>query len=218
MKCPACNIDIDCMEDIMFFDWIDAQINNLKVKCSMFSVNESLDDEIMANDNEQDEVNENIAMVEEEKMIAGKKRKKKFNMAIINKKRKFNDKKSACNWIGTYGEFNKHQEECKYKWSKCNYCKLFGTFDNIQLQNMDDHFKECKYFPIVCQDCGEPMQRRNLDEHLAKECVKGIVICNKCEEVFIREEIEQHKQICPKEFITCSWINYGCVAVFEREK
>ena len=174
--------------------------------------------EVKNNEKEENNENDDILSGSEKQMLSGHKRKKMFVDDMTNKKRKLNVIKIECGWMGTYGEFKQHQQQCKFRLGICKYCSEFGTFANIQQRNMHEHYKECKYFPIDCNYCGAAIQRRNFDDHVTMQCTKGIVRCEKCGEDFIREEAEEHKEICPREFITCEWYNYGCVAVLERRE
>ena len=64
--------------------------------------------------------------------------------------------------------------------------------------------ENCDYEDILCpNDCGAKFQRRFLQKHLDKDCLKKIIACPYCDDRFYREEKKEHNQNCPKFPLSC---------------
>ena len=216
IKCPACSMVANVAKGITKVTWIDCQINNLKVKCAMSvdvkHMNSNNKENVQVLANKYSDKHDEVLAKDDVEGNSRAKRNKKDN--VNNKKIKLMNNK--CNWTGNYGDFKKHKLECSYKINQCYYCLEFGIVTKMYQANKDDHYKECLFFPTQWPRCNERIQRRMLQQHLDETCVAGLISCEKCKREFPRIEEEYHKAVCPFQFITCRWINYGCQTAFQR--
>ena len=71
-----------------------------------------------------------------------------------------------------------------------------------QVRNAESHI--CEYQNVICTNsCGATVQRRRLDRHLTKECIKRSHECSHCHEVGEHQHITGpgHLDICPNALI-----------------
>ena len=78
------------------------------------------------------------------------------------------------------------------------------------LKHIDTHLQQCPYQFISCtNDCGEYVQRKQLQYHLENDCPNRLIICQYCKEEDTYEFIMgDHLEICPQYLILCT--NEGC--------
>ena len=118
-----------------------------------------------------------------------------------------------------------------------------------QLQHLDAHLDvttgDCQYVDVACpKKCVQKVQKRNVDTHLANECLnrdyrcphcnfankyhvvsKHFDVCpyyplacpNRCGATFERDDLEDHMKMCRLEEVQCVFGNEGCQAKFIRE-
>ena len=130
-----------------------------------------------------------------------------------------NDEKSLCSWSGTFSEYSKHQEICPYQQVECPYHKLQGETVTIFRIDLDDHQKECQWFPIKCKYCELNVVRCQMQHHINTNCKKAIIKCANanCSEIIERQNLAQHNEECPESTVSCDYKKYGCNNTFKRK-
>ncbi|KAG8447544.1 hypothetical protein GDO86_014881 [Hymenochirus boettgeri] len=62
------------------------------------------------------------------------------------------------------------------------------------LKDYDDHQSLCDYSPISCHTaCGHQVIRKNLADHLERECPNNVTVCPKCSQCVPINEFPKHK-------------------------
>ena len=116
------------------------------------------------------------------------------------------------------------------------------------LKDIDTHLQQCPYQFISCtNDCGEYVQRKQLQYHLENDCPKRLIICQYCKEEDTYDyitgrhlkvclqypilctnegcdqeiphvQIAAHERLCPKEITCCQYKTIGCDQKMKREE
>ena len=97
---------------------------------------------------------------------------------------------------------------CPFVQLECCYCK--GKF---QRQFLHDHEKDsCPKRPFTCACCSEYSSTFEAVQHHAPVCPSGVVPCpNNCGESLQRKNVENHlNSTCPLEVVNCSFSFAGC--------
>ena len=99
-----------------------------------------------------------------------------------------------------YYDYVSHLEKCEFKKyhcvnKNCNYENTLNNKDDMEL-----HFKSCKYRIINCEFCGKEMVANLLEKHHENECLKFIIKCKNCFESMTREDYNNvhTENICMK--------------------
>ena len=128
----------------------------------------------------------------------------------------------GCKWNATLDELDKHLDVCQEFLIKCKYdcgvitkrCELNNHCNNeclnrkvscehcqsmIVYQELNQHFKECPEFPLLCpNNCATCLKRKQIDSHIETECPNTVVECRYerfgCKQVVKRCEMEEHKK------------------------
>lgn len=119
--------------------------------------------------------------------------------------------KEGCEWVGELGVFESHLNGCGYHEVSCtNGCKV----GKMKRRNLDQHLaKECvlrKYVCLYCSSVGTVQERI---KHL-NMCSKVPISCpNKCgRRGMVREDVTQHLQSCRLQAVICEYAEVGCKA------
>ena len=88
-----------------------------------------------------------------------------------------------------------HQnDQCPKRPFSCQHCKSFRSkYEDVA----NNHWPVCNYYPVKCQNkCGLSPQRKNLENHIAKDCPLTIVDCEfqhmGCNVKLPRKEMSAH--------------------------
>lgn len=99
-----------------------------------------------------------------------------------------------------YYDYVSHLEKCEFKKYHCvnKNCNYENTLNNKD--DMESHFKSCKYRIINCEFCGKEMVANLLDKHQENDCLKFIIKCKNCFESMTREDYNNvhTENICMK--------------------
>nr|XP_033817603.1 TNF receptor-associated factor 1 [Geotrypetes seraphini] len=90
---------------------------------------------------------------------------KAFSDAAVNKEileLKVHCSTSGCNWTGIMRGYEEHQSLCEHAFISCHL------------------------------GCGHVVIRKNLADHLEKECICNMVACQKCKQKISRSQLQQH--------------------------
>ncbi|XP_025112143.1 TNF receptor-associated factor 2-like isoform X2 [Pomacea canaliculata] len=77
-----------------------------------------------------------------------------------------------------------------------------------------EHESNCKFQPMVCELCKEPVSRSKMDTHKRSQCSQRKIKCEHCHMDMPYAMKEQHQKECPKAPETC----IQCSAKVSREK
>lgn len=87
--------------------------------------------------------------------------------------------------------------------AKCGN-SIWGCYWEGPLREAQVHMEKCDFADILCvNDCGAKFQRRFLQKHLDKDCLKKIIACAFCDDRFLREEKKSHLEDCMKVPLPC---------------
>ena len=119
----------------------------------------------------------------------------------------------GCIWKGKLKELNDHLVICKKEQitcpnKECNEIVLREDFEN--------HKKNCKFNPIICNLCGLQLIKEEINKH-DLECMKKEILCpQNCGEKFERNKLQEHLNICKMTIIDCPFKAVGCEEKFQR--
>lgn len=70
-----------------------------------------------------------------------------------------------------------HESKCPRRPITCTHCETFSA----PVADMEDHWKECKSYPIQCENkCGEKIKRDKMAKHLKEHCPLTVINCEYC--------------------------------------
>ena len=145
----------------------------------------------------------------------------------------------------------KHQKKilnlrvsCIMKARGCGWCGLLEHLD----AHLDPNTGDCEYTDIDCPlNCHNKINKKNISDHLAKECVKRDYVCPHCAYLATYEIVsnihwpecsyfpltcpnrcgvtcerttmeEDHMKICPLQEVECQLKHIGCAERFPRQE
>ena len=131
---------------------------------------------------------------------------------------------------------------CSVKERGCGWC---GPLEHLDA-HLDPDTGDCQYTDINCPlKCQHKINKKNLEHHLAKECIKRDYVCpycafkapyeivtdihwpecsyyplvcpNRCGVTCERPTMEDHLKICRLQQVECQFEQIGCLEKFSRE-
>ena len=127
----------------------------------------------------------------------------------------------GCLWTGALGSLDQHLRQCDYAHVPCpNGCVLNQQTVHVCNKDLENHLaNECLKRQYVCPHCSEPgvyVERTTV--HL-QTCPKVEVQCPhpECGETIPRSELEQHKMECEYEIATCKFAPFGCTVTLAKK-
>ena len=126
-----------------------------------------------------------------------------------------NNVERKCEWEGTVGTLEKHMATCQFTLLPCpKECKDDnGETSLFMRKDLDDHLeKDCPNRDYECQYCGEKGTYAEITE-VHKTCVKKIIPCcnAECKETVPRGEVDKHVESeCEHTVIACKYESIGC--------
>ncbi|PFX14515.1 TNF receptor-associated factor 6-like [Stylophora pistillata] len=86
----------------------------------------------------------------------------------------------------------------------CRMKKQHGCTWKGKLGKLQEHLNVCDFIDVKCpKKCGREMQRKDLKEHLEKECPNRTLPCKHCKNEIMWNELEDHYGNCPKFPVKC---------------
>lgn len=83
-----------------------------------------------------------------------------------------------------------------------------------ELKDHESHDWHCGYVRVVCaKECGEMVMRKNIDDHVEKDCLSREVRCGHCESKMKAVELQDHSMECDMYPVNCS---YDCDEMVPR--
>merc|ERR1712228_147189 len=99
-----------------------------------------------------------------------------------------------CEWIGRYGDLDKHLLTCPLQMIRCQYFSC-GCPQKIRRKDMALHVKTCEYAPINCPKCIIiTISRGYLQKHLLNDCSMAQIECKECGQSMMRKDMLRHKK------------------------
>ena len=123
----------------------------------------------------------------------------------------FTKSSNKCTWKGLVSELNYHiNNECEYKVTLCEYCKIYKGIKNEMVQ----HHSNCGKYILDCElKCDNQILRENMKYHIKNECINTMLLCsnNGCDTQIKRKDYENHvNNECQYISILCPFNKYGC--------
>ena len=119
----------------------------------------------------------------------------------------------GCEWRGTVGTLEEHVAMCKFSLVPCTkQCKdASNAVQHFMRKDLEEHLKkDCPNRPHQCQHCGEKATHAEIQVH-DQTCPKKKVPCPNCKEPIPREDIDAHINTeCPLTEIPCKFASIGC--------
>ncbi|EGC39434.1 hypothetical protein DICPUDRAFT_74976 [Dictyostelium purpureum] len=104
---------------------------------------------------------------------------------------KCKNEKNGCNFNSRFKLYHSHEDLCLYKYIPCFYCKSL-----IVKNNEINHQVECESFPVECKLCQNQFEKREINDHLANNCLESLIPCPLeefgCKEKEKRSKIQDH--------------------------
>ncbi|PFX11545.1 TNF receptor-associated factor 6, partial [Stylophora pistillata] len=77
-------------------------------------------------------------------------------------------------------------------------CPVKGCHESVT--KSQDHQSECPYVMVSCNynDCKKEVKRKDLQQHMATECLLRKILCDYCNEAVLWNESKQHFENCIK--------------------
>ena len=128
----------------------------------------------------------------------------------------------GCTWVGTVGTLEEHVATCKFTLLPCpKECKDDSyNIRQFMRKNLSNHLKKnCPNRDYSCKHCGERGTYANIQVH-DKTCEKKEVTCPKdgCSEKMQRQHVSEHvKTDCQHAVISCKYISIGCKTQLKRQ-
>eukprot|EP01084_Bolivina_argentea_P277472 473707_1 len=139
---------------------------------------------------------------------------------IAAKRRKLNEYKETCKWIGSRSEYYDHVKICPLQLSKCHYC-----FKPMLRKERKLHYKTCGSFPIECEKCDcDGIPRNKMSIHVENFCAMTLISCSKCKQNVRRYMLgfggrpgRHEREDCTETVILCEYNNVGCEFQYKRK-
>ena len=127
-----------------------------------------------------------------------------------------------CKWEGTVGTLDKHLAECEFALVPCpKECKdINGEVKHFIKKQVKEHLrKDCPNRDHMCKHCGEKGTYTEITQVHDRECDMKLLPCpNECSATIPRKNIDQHvKNECEYTVIPCKFQNIGCKREMKRE-
>jgi len=90
-----------------------------------------------------------------------------------------------------------HIDTCEYIPVKCSCGTEYNKFTK------EEHIKTCKDKPEQCQECGEIIKSKDMENHAKNICKFHCISCEFCGIEQKRCEIQSHFESCPNKIISC---------------
>ena len=129
-----------------------------------------------------------------------------------------NNNDKGCHWKGHLKDFEKnHLPKCSYQTFGCSN----NCGENLQRRELDRHLKQvCPRRQFTCPFCKTCGEHRNITGDHITTCPDYILECPNagCDERIKRCQMVQHRNECPKEIVPCHHSSIGCNIMIKREE
>ena len=128
----------------------------------------------------------------------------------------------SCEWKGTVGTLDEHLEKCQFSLVSCpNKCEEDDDVGYIMKKDLNEHLeKECPNRNHKCEYCGEEDTYANITKIHDNECGKKPLPCSNagCTEKLQRAELQDHlENNCEFAEISCKYESIGCDMKMKRK-
>uniref|UniRef100_A0A8C7X9T5 TNF receptor-associated factor n=1 Tax=Oryzias sinensis TaxID=183150 RepID=A0A8C7X9T5_9TELE len=84
-------------------------------------------------------------------------------------------------------------------------CPNSDCGEKMELRHLENHLAQCQFATVPCSQCQQPVRKIYLEEHATVECPRRPMSCPDCVAVFVYEEREMHEQQCPFASVMCQY-------------
>ena len=85
-----------------------------------------------------------------------------------------------------------------------------------ELRTERNHDENCQYVSKYCTNsCGESVMRKDMDDHVNKQCSRRSVYCEHCSSEVKFDELQDHYKVCPMYPVECP---YDCGEILARHQ
>ena len=120
-----------------------------------------------------------------------------------------------CFWTGKFAILSEHLSECPKHPVRCTFD---GCSESTNRENLQEHELQCEYRIICCDECSIEISKINLENHLT-ECPEFKILCSQdCGQSIKRKEMNQHiAKECDNCLIECDYKMIGCTSnIFKK--
>ena len=127
-----------------------------------------------------------------------------------------------CEWQGTVHMLEEHVSTCQYTLLPCpKECKDDGNQTNrFMRKDLDDHLeKDCMNRQYECDSCGEVDTYDKITRAHDKICALKVIQCpnDDCTQQMRRKKMKWHLELCPETEIPCKYRRLGCEVTMKRK-
>ena len=123
----------------------------------------------------------------------------------------------GCMWTGELANYEPHKSKCEFNQVTCpNVCGA-----KLKQNELNKHVsRECPKRKRKCRLCKMLVIQAEMANHHEVDCLKVKVLCpNACNRrKMLREKLPNHRSLCEKEIVPCSFADSGCTVKVVRHK
>ena len=121
---------------------------------------------------------------------------------------------NGCQWVGELRSLEEHEQNCDYALLPCtNECRIQNETVTVLRKDLDNHIaKECPRRQYKCPKCGNMGEyEERTTEHL-NTCLHVIIQCpnDQCKAIIRRYMLLRHRSSCKYEEQPCKYAELGC--------
>ena len=126
------------------------------------------------------------------------------------------NKDKGCTWEGEVRHAKNHCDRCPYRHVQCpNQCN-----EAVRSMDLPKHLEtQCPKREVRCRHCKQIGDYAYISMDHLEDCPDLQIECPNegCRVKQKRKNMEIHRQLCPKETVSCEYANFGCNHVCPRE-
>ena len=122
----------------------------------------------------------------------------------------------GCRWRGELRDADVHHDNCFYAVVPCQ----FRCGEILEKHNVRKHLlRNCPNREVDCPHCGEHGEHHFIHGDHERHCPGARIHCPNqgCTSNLKRKRMEDHRQECPKETVSCEYVDLGCKHVCLRK-
>ena len=142
---------------------------------------------------------------------------KSLKVYCTNRERYCSQDGSSCQWKGYLKDIDTHLQQCPYQFISCTN----DCGEYVQRKQLQYHLEnDCPKRLIECQYCKADVPYQHIKEFHLKVCPQYPILCTNegCDQEIPRNRKRLHKNSCPKEIICCQYKTIGCDKKMKREE
>lgn len=128
----------------------------------------------------------------------------------------------GCEWRGTVGTVQKHMETCEFTLILCpNWCILDNDeFRQLMRKDLKEHLeRDCPNRDYICMYCGKKDTYEYITDTHERKCDKKPIPCRnaECTATIQRQSMKRHFETCDHTEVHCKYMRLGCGKVAKRK-